>query len=360
MAWDLLVDRADLSHTELVDAPELDPADGQVVLKVDRVGMTANNVTYAVFGDAMQYWDFFPAEPTGRRGLRPGAAVGLRRRSRRARSPGWPRAPGSSGTCRRAATSSSQPAERRRQGVPRRERPPPAPADPLQRAHHHDRRPGLRPRPRGPAGPLPAAVHDELRAGRLPRGQRLLRRRHRGDQQRVEQDLLRHRLPARRRPPDRPDQRAATGRSPRASGATTRSSPTTRSTTCRRARAVFVDVAGDAAVRRQRARAPRTRALGGRRRLAPRRRARPRRPAATCPAVRRRSSSRPTRCASATPTGGPTAWRSATPRPGPGSRRWWPAGSTSSSAPVPRALRADWLEALAGATPPRTGHVIQL
>ena len=25
--------------------------------------MTANNVTYAVFGDAMQYWDFFPAEP---------------------------------------------------------------------------------------------------------------------------------------------------------------------------------------------------------------------------------------------------------------------------------------------------------
>jgi hypothetical protein len=63
MPWDLLVDRADLSHTELVDVPELDPADGQVVLKVDRVGMTANNVTYAVFGDAMQYWDFFPAEP---------------------------------------------------------------------------------------------------------------------------------------------------------------------------------------------------------------------------------------------------------------------------------------------------------
>ncbi len=23
--------------------------------------MTANNVTYAVFGDAMRYWDFFPA-----------------------------------------------------------------------------------------------------------------------------------------------------------------------------------------------------------------------------------------------------------------------------------------------------------
>jgi hypothetical protein len=61
MAWDLLIDRSDLAHTELVDAEPLEPADGQAVLRVDRVGMTANNVTYAVFGDAMQYWDFFPA-----------------------------------------------------------------------------------------------------------------------------------------------------------------------------------------------------------------------------------------------------------------------------------------------------------
>jgi hypothetical protein len=62
MAWDLLVDRADLMHTELVERDPLQPGDGQAVLKVDRVGMTANNVTYAVFGDAMQYWDFFPAD----------------------------------------------------------------------------------------------------------------------------------------------------------------------------------------------------------------------------------------------------------------------------------------------------------
>jgi hypothetical protein len=61
MAWDLLVDRSDLAHTELVDAEQLTPGDGQAVLRVDRVGMTANNVTYAVFGDAMKYWDFFPA-----------------------------------------------------------------------------------------------------------------------------------------------------------------------------------------------------------------------------------------------------------------------------------------------------------
>lgn len=67
MSWDLLVDRADLSATELVEVPTPEPAPGQVLLKVDRVGMTANNVTYAVFGDAMKYWDFFPAEaPWGR------------------------------------------------------------------------------------------------------------------------------------------------------------------------------------------------------------------------------------------------------------------------------------------------------
>jgi NADPH:quinone reductase-like Zn-dependent oxidoreductase len=67
MAWDLLVDRSDLTRTTIVDRPPPTIGPGQVLLKVDRVGMTANNVTYAVFGDAMHYWDFFPAEaPWGR------------------------------------------------------------------------------------------------------------------------------------------------------------------------------------------------------------------------------------------------------------------------------------------------------
>ena len=61
MAWDLLVDRGDLARTQLVEVSEPELSDGQALLRVDRVGMTANNVTYAVFGDAMRYWDFFPA-----------------------------------------------------------------------------------------------------------------------------------------------------------------------------------------------------------------------------------------------------------------------------------------------------------
>jgi hypothetical protein len=34
---------------------------GQALLRVDAFGLTANNVTYAVMGEAMSYWDFFPA-----------------------------------------------------------------------------------------------------------------------------------------------------------------------------------------------------------------------------------------------------------------------------------------------------------
>jgi hypothetical protein len=45
-----------------VEVPTPALADGEVLLRVDRVGMTANNVTYALFGDAMHYWDFFPAD----------------------------------------------------------------------------------------------------------------------------------------------------------------------------------------------------------------------------------------------------------------------------------------------------------
>ena len=61
-AWDLVVGRDDLSRTNQVDQPVPVAGPDEVVLRVDRVGMTANNVTYAVVGDTMNYWEFFPAE----------------------------------------------------------------------------------------------------------------------------------------------------------------------------------------------------------------------------------------------------------------------------------------------------------
>jgi hypothetical protein len=57
----LEVDRHDLHRTRLIDDPPA-PADSpQARLRVDRFGLTSNNVTYAAFGDALQYWNFFPA-----------------------------------------------------------------------------------------------------------------------------------------------------------------------------------------------------------------------------------------------------------------------------------------------------------
>jgi hypothetical protein len=43
----------------------LDLADGQVLAKVDRFALTANNVTYAVVGDRIGYWTFFPGSEDG-------------------------------------------------------------------------------------------------------------------------------------------------------------------------------------------------------------------------------------------------------------------------------------------------------
>ncbi len=62
MGWDLLVARDDLTKTQLLEVSTPAAGSGQVVLEVDRVGLTANNVTYAVLGDTMRYWQFFPAE----------------------------------------------------------------------------------------------------------------------------------------------------------------------------------------------------------------------------------------------------------------------------------------------------------
>jgi hypothetical protein len=62
-SWILTVARDDLTDTRLEATPLPEPASGEAVLRVERVGLTANNVTYAVLGDAFRYWEFFPAEP---------------------------------------------------------------------------------------------------------------------------------------------------------------------------------------------------------------------------------------------------------------------------------------------------------
>jgi len=59
---DFLVKRDDLRECRVAESatPEVGP--GQALLRVDAFGLTANNITYAVMGEAMSYWDFFPAQ----------------------------------------------------------------------------------------------------------------------------------------------------------------------------------------------------------------------------------------------------------------------------------------------------------
>jgi hypothetical protein len=68
--WAINIDRDDVTKTEIVSAStEVGP--GEILVKVDSYAMTANNITYAVFGkpsglfgNDQGYWDFFAERDT--------------------------------------------------------------------------------------------------------------------------------------------------------------------------------------------------------------------------------------------------------------------------------------------------------
>lgn len=60
---DFEVDRADLPRTRTVEGPPAPLAEGEARVRVDAFALTTNNITYAVFGDMLQYWQFFPGAP---------------------------------------------------------------------------------------------------------------------------------------------------------------------------------------------------------------------------------------------------------------------------------------------------------
>jgi hypothetical protein len=59
---DFLVKRDELRESRIAESEPPEVGDGQALLRVDSFGLTANNVTYGVMGELMNYWDFFPAE----------------------------------------------------------------------------------------------------------------------------------------------------------------------------------------------------------------------------------------------------------------------------------------------------------
>ena len=58
---DFLIDRQNLREVRWAAAPASILQPGQARLRVDRFAITSNNITYAVFGEKMRYWNFFPA-----------------------------------------------------------------------------------------------------------------------------------------------------------------------------------------------------------------------------------------------------------------------------------------------------------
>ena len=57
----VLVRRDAISVSEVRENPPPAIGPGEILLAVEQFAVTANNVTYAAIGEAMKYWDFFPA-----------------------------------------------------------------------------------------------------------------------------------------------------------------------------------------------------------------------------------------------------------------------------------------------------------
>src|SRR4051812_46799495 len=61
----LLVRRDRLAETRLRRTDDAPLAPGQARVALDLLALTANNITYAAFGEAMDYWRFFPSGEDG-------------------------------------------------------------------------------------------------------------------------------------------------------------------------------------------------------------------------------------------------------------------------------------------------------
>lgn len=62
MTTTVQVKRNVLAETRIVEGDAASLRDGEARLKIESFSVTANNVTYAVVGDAFGYWNFFPGE----------------------------------------------------------------------------------------------------------------------------------------------------------------------------------------------------------------------------------------------------------------------------------------------------------
>ena len=59
-ALDFLVRRDDIRQCRVAERPAPEPGPGEALLAVERFALTSNNVSYALAGDLLGYWGFFP------------------------------------------------------------------------------------------------------------------------------------------------------------------------------------------------------------------------------------------------------------------------------------------------------------
>jgi hypothetical protein len=58
----LWVNRSEITETKQVTTQLTPLTQGEVLVAIDKFGLTANNVSYAVTGDSIGYWQFYPAK----------------------------------------------------------------------------------------------------------------------------------------------------------------------------------------------------------------------------------------------------------------------------------------------------------
>lgn len=57
----LTVDRKSYAKHEIISSDISELKDGEALMEIDKFSITSNNITYAIVGDQIGYWNFFPA-----------------------------------------------------------------------------------------------------------------------------------------------------------------------------------------------------------------------------------------------------------------------------------------------------------
>jgi hypothetical protein len=65
--WNLLIDKNDIRKAAISAESNQKPlSEGQILVRIDKLALTSNNITYAILGKPYKYWEFFPSGQEGK------------------------------------------------------------------------------------------------------------------------------------------------------------------------------------------------------------------------------------------------------------------------------------------------------